>query len=224
MRDLQRARGDRRQHGVEVERGGDRAADLLQHLQLADRLREIARALLDLGFEHGIGLAELAGHRVELLGELFQLVIAVDLDALAEIAGAEPARAGAQRVDRHQHAPRHHGACDDRDDQAEPDQERDAHQLVADRGERGRGRLLEEHGPAELRHHGGRGQHRMAVDVGAAFGRHAILGHHRRDLRQSSDILGDVGALRRGREHLAARIDDEGEIVLADLGIAEQVG
>ena len=51
MGDLQRARGHRRQHGVEIERGGDRAADLLQHLQLVDRLREIAGSLLHLAFE-----------------------------------------------------------------------------------------------------------------------------------------------------------------------------
>ena len=59
MGDFQRARGDRRQHGVEVERGGDRAADLLEHLQLVDRLRQVARPLLHLGFEVGIGLGEL---------------------------------------------------------------------------------------------------------------------------------------------------------------------
>ena len=66
MGDFERARGDRRQHGVEVERGGDRAADLLEHLQLVDRLREVARALLHLAFEAGIGLGQLAGHAVEL--------------------------------------------------------------------------------------------------------------------------------------------------------------
>ena len=74
MGDLERAGGDRRQHGVEIERGGDRAADLLEHLQLVDRLREVARALLHLAFEAGIGLCELAGHAVELVGEFFQLV------------------------------------------------------------------------------------------------------------------------------------------------------
>ena len=57
MGDLERARRDRRQHGVEVERGGDGAADLFEHLQLVDRLRQIARALLHLLFEVGIGFA-----------------------------------------------------------------------------------------------------------------------------------------------------------------------
>ena len=95
MGDFERARGDRRQHGVEVERGGDRAADLLEHLELVDRLRQIARPLLHLGFEAGIGLGELAGHAVELVGEFLQLVRGLHLDAVAEIAGAETPRAGA---------------------------------------------------------------------------------------------------------------------------------
>ena len=54
--DFERAGGDRRQHGVEIERGRDRAADFLEHLQLIDRLREIPRAFLHLPFEVGIGL------------------------------------------------------------------------------------------------------------------------------------------------------------------------
>ena len=122
MGDFQRARRHRRQHGVEIERGGDRAADLLEHLELVDRLREIAGALLDLGFEAGIGLLQLAGHAVELVGEFFQLVVGPHLDAMAEIAGAEPPRAGAQRRDRDQHAPRQQRAGEDRDHEAEPDQ------------------------------------------------------------------------------------------------------
>ena len=95
MGDLERARGHRRQHGVEIERGGDRAADLFQHLQFVDRAREIAGALLHLGLEARIGFGELAGHAVELVGELFQLVGGAHVDAMAEIAGAEPPRAGA---------------------------------------------------------------------------------------------------------------------------------
>ena len=75
MGDFQRARGDRRQHGVEIERGGDRAADFFEHLELVDRLREIAGALLDLGFEAGIGLLRAApAMLLNWLGEFFQLV------------------------------------------------------------------------------------------------------------------------------------------------------
>ena len=91
MGDFQRARGDRRQHRVEIERGRHRAADLFQHLELVDRLRQIARPLLHLAFEVGIGLGQLARHAVELVGQLFQLVRGLDLDAVAEIAGSRDA-------------------------------------------------------------------------------------------------------------------------------------
>jgi len=104
--DFERARRDRRQHRVEIERGRDRAADLLENLKLVDRLRQIPRALLDLGFEAGIGLLQLAGHAVELVGEFLQLIVGIHLDTMAEIAGPELARAAAQRGDRDQHPPR----------------------------------------------------------------------------------------------------------------------
>ena len=96
--DFERARRHRRQHRVEIERGSHRAADLLEHLELVDRAREIAGARLDLGFKADIRLLQLAGHAVELVGQFLQLVGGVDVDALAEIAGAEPPRAGAQAV------------------------------------------------------------------------------------------------------------------------------
>ena len=204
MGDLQRARGHRRQHRVEIERGRHRAADLFQHLQFVDRLREVARALLHLGFEAGIGFGELAGHVVELIGELFQLVVGVDVDAMAEIAGAEPPRAGRERGDRDQHAAGQKSAGQDRDHEAEADQKRAAQQLVADRRQRLRGRLLEEHDPAEFRHRAGRGQHRMAVGVGARGQRRAVRRDQRGDLGQGGEVLGDIGALRGARQHLAA--------------------
>ena len=167
MGDFERARGHRRQHGVEIERGGDRAADFLQHLELVDRLREVAGALLHLGLEAGIGFRELAGHAVELIGEFFQLVLGPHVDAVAEIAFAEPPRAAPQRRDRNQHPPRQDRAGRDRDREPERDQQRDAHQLIPDRRQRQRRRLLEEHEPAEFWNGVRNRQHRMAVNVGA---------------------------------------------------------
>ena len=149
--DFQRARRHRRQHGVEIERGGHRAADFLQHLELVDRARQIARALLDLGLQDRIGLVQLAGHAVELVGEFFQLVLGMHVDTMAEIAGPQPPRPGAQRIDRDQHPPRQQHAGRGRDRKPEPDQQRDPHQLIPDRRQRLRGRLLEQHEPAELR-------------------------------------------------------------------------
>ena len=224
MGDLERAGGHRRQHRVEVERGGDRAADLFQHLQFVDGARQIPRALLDLGLQPRIGFGELAGHAVELVGELFQLVGSVHVDAMAEIAGAEPPRAGAQRGDRDQHAPRQQRAGADRNDQAEPDQERNPHQLVADRRQRLAGRLLEEHVPAELRHRACRGQHRTALGIGAGGLRPAVRLHQGRDLRQGGRILADVGSLGRACQHLALGVDHIGRGGLADLGVAKKIG
>ena len=187
--DFDRARRHRRQHGVEIERGGDGAADLFEHLQLVDRLREVARALLDLGLQPVIGFLEPARHAVELAGKLLQLVAGVDVDAMAEIAAAEPPRAGRERRDRDQHPPRQDRAGEHRDQEADADQQRDADELVADRRQRLRGRLFDEHDPAELRHRAGGGQHRIAVGAGALLQRAADRRGLRRDLRQ----------LRRGR-------------------------
>ncbi len=223
MGDFQRARGDRRQHGVEIERGGNRAADFLKHLQLVDRAREVAGAFLDLGLEAGIGFLQLAGHAVELVGEFFQLVAGRHIDAMAEIAGAQPPRAGAQRGDRDQHPARQQGAGEDRDHEAKADQQRHPHQLVADRRQRQRGRLLEEHEPAVFRHRGGCGQHGVAVGAGARHLGAAVRRQQRGDLRQRREILGHLGALGRTRQHLAARIDHIGERRLADLRLAEEI-
>ena len=184
MRNLKRAGGDCRQHRVEIERGGDRAADFLEHLEFVDRLRQIPRPLLHLLFEAGIGRGELARHAVELVGELFELVGGLHFDAVAEIAGAETPCAGLQRRDRHQHAARHDRAGDDRDHEAEPDQKRDSHQLITDRRQRLRGLLFEEHVPAELRHGGRRRQHRMSVQISARRRRRAARRECGGDLRQ----------------------------------------
>ena len=43
------------------------------------------------------------------------------------------------------------------------------------------------------------------------------------DLRQARDVLADLGALRRTRQHLALVVDDIGKAGLADLGIAEEI-
>ena len=222
MGDFQRARRHRRQHRVEVERGGDRAADFLEHLEFVDRARQIARARLDLGFEAGIGFLQLAGHAVELVGQFLQLVPGAHLDAMAEIAGAEPPRAGAQCGDRDQHPPRQHGAGENRDHEAEPDQQRDPHQLIPDRRQRLRGRLLVQHLPAEFRHGARCRQHLLAVEAGARGQRHAVRLQQGCDLRQGGEFLSHLRALR-ARQHLAARIDHIGVADLADLGLAEEI-
>src|SRR4029077_6255838 len=66
---------------------------------------KLLRALFDLALEVGVGFLQPAGHVVELVGERFDLVAGLDGDARSEVAAAEPRGAGAQRVDRHHHAP-----------------------------------------------------------------------------------------------------------------------
>ena len=131
---------------------------------------------------------------------------------------------GAQRGDRDQHAARQHGAGGGRDRKAERDQQRDPQQLVADRRERLRGRLLEEHVPAEFRHCACRGQHRTAVGIVARQRRLVVGRHDGRDLRQFRKILADLRAVGRTRQHPAARIHHIGERRLAELGVAEEFG
>src|SRR5205807_10319977 len=55
-------------------RAGDDAEDLARCRLLLERPRELSRALLDLVLQVGVGLAELCRHRVELLGQAFDLV------------------------------------------------------------------------------------------------------------------------------------------------------
>ena len=221
--DFERARRDRRQHGVEIERGSHRAADLLEHFELVDRAREVAGACLDLGFKADIRLLQLARHAVELVGQFLQLVGGMDVDALAEIAGAEPPRAGAQCRDRNQHAARQQRAGEDRDQKPERDQKCYPPQLIADRRQRQRGRLLVEHQPAEFRNGVGCGQHRLAAGVGAGSLRLAVRLDQCGDLRQRGHIPGHLGALGGARQHLAALVDHIGGRDLADLGIAEEI-
>ena len=55
------------------------------------------------------------------------------IDTVAEVAAAKPPRAGRERRDRDQHAPRQDRAGKDCDQQADADQQRDADELIADR-------------------------------------------------------------------------------------------
>ena len=63
----------------------------------------------------------------------------------------------------------------------------------------------------------------MAAVVGAGSQRRVARCHQRGDLRQRRQIGADLGALGRGRQHLAAGIHHIGEGGLADLGVAEEI-
>src|SRR5581483_2132369 len=90
-------------------------------------------------------------HEVELVGELFELVRRLDVDALGKVAGAEPVRAGLQRPDRYQHvagekASRQHG-----DDKAERNQRGVAQEQIIERQSRLADGLFEEYKPLQVR-------------------------------------------------------------------------
>src|SRR5215831_1126761 len=55
------------------------------------RKRKLMGPFLDLAFEARIGVLQLLGHAVELLGECLKLVAGPDRDALSEIAAADAA-------------------------------------------------------------------------------------------------------------------------------------
>ena len=77
-----------------------------ERAQFLDRLRQTPRPQRHLALEVRIGFLQAASHLVELIGERFELVAGTDRNALAEIAAADPRRAGREHPDRPDHAPR----------------------------------------------------------------------------------------------------------------------
>src|SRR5207249_3223993 len=87
LAESRRAFEERVEHGGEiVRRAGDDPEDLARGRLLLEGLGELSGPLLYLLLEVGVGLAELTGHPVELLGEGLDLVARVDLEPVAEIA------------------------------------------------------------------------------------------------------------------------------------------
>src|SRR5215467_13950799 len=100
------------------------------------RLRELLGALRDPGLEGRVGLLEPLGHAVELRAERVELVARADVNALAELAGADALRACAERLDRARHAPREEVARGKRAEQAERAEKRRAGHARVHRRER----------------------------------------------------------------------------------------
>ena len=119
----------------------------------------------------GVGIAQLPRHRIEAIGECFQLVAGVDLDLLVELAGADALRAFLERADR-----AHHAACERQCPQrrkrhTREDQECGAHDRRVELFVDFRNRLLDEHVPAQRCDRRHRSQDRGACQVAR---------HHRR--------------------------------------------
>ena len=220
-RELRRARGLAQLADGEGERM-HRLAEIVARRGEEPRLRlvrprELLGALRDTGLERRVGLLEPRGHAVELRAERVELVAGADVDAFAELAGADPLRARAERLDRPRHAPREEVACGERAEEAERTEERRAgHPRVYRRERLGR-RQLGEHRPTEVRDRHTHSEDRRAGEV-------ARLDPRRRDPRDRVAHVREpreVGAGKHEaevgvRHELSARIDHVDEPVLAD--------
>ena len=185
--DLDGAGDDSRQHRIEVERGRDGAPDLLEPLELAHGLGEIAGAFFHLVLQARIGFLELGGHPVELVGEVLDLVLGVDLDAVVELAGGEPPGAGLQLVDRHHHVSRQEHPGDDGERETQSQQPADPDQEAVDRRDRLVERLLEKHEQIDARDGGGPDENLMPAGILADRGRLGA-GDHGGNLGQAGEI------------------------------------
>ena len=116
------------EHRVEHRREvAGRAVDDPQHLGggglLVECLREFGSAVFDLLFEVGVGALQVRRHRVEALGQLFELVAGMDRDAMVERPGADPRRTGVELADRPGHAAGEQEAGEGRNGEPEPEHE-----------------------------------------------------------------------------------------------------
>ena len=107
---------------------------VLRGAQIVERTRKLLCAALDLVFQVGIGFLQPRAHVVELVGEAFQLVAGLDRDALGEIAAADALGAGAQGLDRADHAPRKENSGEHREDRRRQQHDREPLQRGIERG------------------------------------------------------------------------------------------
>ena len=222
-----------RQHGCEYRlQFARRARDDAQHLGgrglLLQRRGQLSRAILDLLFESRIGLFQLAGHVVELVGEAFELVAGLDRNALAEIAAADALSAGLQGLDRHHHSARQENAGEDRQRQAQQQQQARTLDRLDERRVGLLARQLDEHQPTGCRDRRVGGQHVAAADIlrllqgflRDARGRRARRLHLREPRHVGvAQHQADVGV----RDQAALRVDHVGLPVLADLDLRDDL-
>ena len=141
--------GDRIQHRLHVgRRARDHAQDFADRRLLLERVLELARALVDLALQAGIGFAQLRRHAVELVGESLQLVAGAHLDLLVEIARADAPRAFVEGVRIGRTMPRARRDRADGGRESEPaSSSPGAQDRRVQRGVNLRDRLLDEHLP-----------------------------------------------------------------------------
>ena len=156
---------------------------------------QLARPLLDLVLEVRVRLLERPGRPVELLAERLQLVTGPDLDAVAEIAGADARGAFLERANRRHHSPCEEQARENRQPEAQHEDDGAPDDRIAQGRVGVRGRAFDEDEPAERTDRRVSGQ-----DLGAS----QAVGDH-------GDLVGG-GFPTRGPRRL--HLDEGGEIAL----------
>ena len=175
---------------------------------------ELVRALLDLVLERGVGFLQPHRHGVELVAQGFELVSGPDRNAVAEIAAADARRAGAQRLDRHDHPTRQREPARERRHQPGEQQRARARERGIERRERLGTRRFDEHEPADATDRCMGGQHRLAEQVDAV----GDILRRRADAAAGGPDMGKPGHVRvlehqtdvRMRDEAAARVDHVG--------------
>ena len=156
----------RLEHGLEIAAG---CVDHAQHVGgrrlLRQQFAQLVRAQVDFLLQVGVGFLQPAGHVVELIGEALDFVAGLDGDALAQVARADARRSGAQRLDRHHHAPhQEHAGGEGKRQRTEKDETGPLDRRI----ERRVGlvdRRFDENVPAERRNRRRGGEHLVALDV-----------------------------------------------------------
>ncbi len=81
---------DRFEHRLDIgRRAGDDTEDLAGRGLLFQGFCQLARAVFDLVLQVGVGFLKLGSHLVEFVGEHFDLVTGLEIETIAEIAGAD---------------------------------------------------------------------------------------------------------------------------------------
>ena len=87
-------------------RARDYAENFAYRRLLLERIRELARALVDLAFQTGVRLAQLRRHPIELVGKAFQFIVGAHDDLLVEVPRTDASCAFVEGADRAHHAAR----------------------------------------------------------------------------------------------------------------------
>jgi hypothetical protein len=118
-------------------------------LELPALLRHFAGPILDLLLQVRIRFAELRGHRVELLGERFELITGPHRNPLVQRARTDAHGSLLERLNRRHHLADEVEACQHCQQQAQQQQQHCPRDRRPHRAERLLQRLIDEHGPTQ---------------------------------------------------------------------------